>query len=68
MTREELVGRLLQEKKITAEEAVILLIPSASKEYIVVQPFTIPAAAPIAPWIQPPFTITCSANGGTVQN
>lgn len=65
MTREQIVERLLEEKKITAEEAVILLM-SKEKEFIVIpgQPIL---PVPMPSWIQPPFTVTCSVNG-VIQN
>lgn len=66
MTTAEIVQRLLNEGKITAEEAVVLLTPIIVKdvEYVPYNPWQ-PIGAPTYKTypLDPPYTISCNSGG-----
>lgn len=64
-TKAEIVQNLLNESKITAEEAVILLTSEKDKEYIFVpaQPYPVYPYQPFQPFYNDTFKVNCTING-----
>lgn len=59
-TKAEIVQRLLDEKKITADDAVVLLMAEEKQSIIYVdRPYPVYPANPYQPFWQQPFTVTC---------
>lgn len=66
-TKAEIVQALLNEGKITAEDAVVLLMDSKEKEYVYVpQPYPVYPYNPMSPyytgpvWVSNPFPSYCT--------
>lgn len=64
---EKIIARLINEQMITGEEAIELINGIKNNSSITDPPSPLPNTTPytspnITPWLQQPYTITCSAS------